>query len=80
MDTQIQRIVDNTIKELAYPTECKITRIYQDLKVDIQSDYGKLTYVDTIGTPTENTSKSILIFLDNDFKKPIVIIDNKNTE
>ena len=76
MYDKIQTQIDSTIKRIAFPTECAITRIYEDLHVDIKSDYGDLTYVDTIGYPTENAS-AILIFLNNDYNRPKVIIDNK---
>ena len=78
METQIQRQIDNTVNGLAYPTECKITKIYQDNKVDITCKYGKLTYVTTMGLPISTDDYAIVLFLDNDYKKPIVILDNKN--
>ena len=68
----IQTQIQNTINTQPTPTKATITKIYTDGHVDIETNYGKLTYIQTI-IDHELNDETILIFLDNDYNKRIVI-------
>ena len=69
---KIKPIITEQIDKQPAPTKATITRVYQDGHVDIETIYGKLTYIQTI-IDHELNDETILIFLDNDYNKRIVI-------
>ena len=75
LNDEVTILVKDEISQIAFPTECEITHIYTDGKVDIISTlYGEIHYITTHGkTPTIGDT-GILIFLDNDYNKRRVII------
>ena len=75
LNDEVTILVKDEISQIAFPTECEITHIYTDGKVDIISTlYGEIHYITTHGkTPTIGDT-GILIFLDNDYSKRRVII------
>lgn len=73
INDEIIDIVNSIIEEQAYPLKCTILKIYNDGYTDIKTEeYGYLTYVKTIGNP-KLLDEGLLIFIDNDFNKKIVI-------
>ena len=69
---KIKPIVNEEINKQPTPTQAKITKVYQDGHVDVETNYGRLTYIATI-VDHELDDETILIFLDNDYNKRIVI-------
>ena len=69
---QIQRIVQDEISKIAFPTIVTITKIYSDGYVDVEGDLGLLRHIYSI-TDHEIGDKTILIFANNDFNNAIVI-------
>lgn len=69
---QIQRIVQDEISKIAFPTIVTITKIYSDGYVDVDSDFGVLRHIYTI-TDHEVGDKTILIFTDGDYDRGMVI-------
>lgn len=69
IDTQI----DNKITQIPYPTRCKITKVYENQHVDIETDNGELTYVGCIGNNLAVGHTGILIFLDGSTDDYLVI-------
>lgn len=77
INDEIQTQINNTIKQQPYPTTGTITKIYQNGYTDITTEtYGNLTYIPTIGNP-EIGYTAVLLFLDNDYSKRIVITSTK---
>lgn len=73
INDEIIDIVIHEIDKIAFPSECKITKIYNDSHVDIESDaYGSIYYVKVYGT-YELGDNGLLLFLNNDITKPVVI-------
>ena len=68
----IQNQIENTINTQPYPTQATITKVYQDGHVDAETQYGKLTYIQSILTH-EIDDETILIFLNNDYNKRMII-------
>ena len=66
-------LIKSQINEIPPPTQCEITTIHNDGTVDIHSkEYGDITFINTI-TSHEIGDKTVLLFLDNDYNKRIVI-------
>ena len=75
LNDEVTILVKDEIQQIAFPTECEITHIYTDGKVDIISTlYGEIHYITTHGKTPVIGDKGILIFLDNDYNKRRVII------
>ena len=73
LNDEIQTQINHTIKQQPYPTRCTILKTYPDGYTDINTElWGKIEYVETIGNP-EPEDVGVLIFLENDFDKRIVI-------
>ena len=69
----IQTQIQNTINEQPAPTTCEITKTYNDNHVDIKTEtYGNLKYIESI-ISHEIGDKTILIFLNNNYNKKMVI-------
>ena len=68
----IQTQIQNTIQSQPHPTECTITKVYEDGYVDINSPYGELKHIQSI-TPHNIGDETILIFLNNDYTQRRVI-------
>lgn len=75
LNDEVTILVKDEISQIAYPTECEITHIYTDGKVDIITTlYGEVKHIECHGkTPTIGDT-GILIFLENDYNKRRVII------
>ena len=79
MNDEIIIMIQSEINKLPQNTTCNIIKVYEDNHTDINSNrYGRLNYIETIGTPTINET-AILIFLENDFQQPICIANNNTT-
>ena len=75
LNDEVTILVKDEIQQIAFPTECEITHIYTDGKVDIITTlYGEIHYITTHGKTPVIGDKGILIFLDNDYDKRRVII------
>ena len=75
LNDEVTILVKDEIQQIAFPTECEITHIYTDGKVDIISTlYGEIHYITTHGKTPVVGDKGILIFLDNDYSKRRVIL------
>ena len=72
INRQIQRIVQDEIQQIAFPTIVTITKIYSDGYVDVEGDLGLLRHINSV-LEHEVGDKTILIFANNDFKNTIVI-------
>lgn len=75
----IDQRINSSLAELAYPTQCKIIKVYEkehekdENFVDIESNkYGKLKYIKSV-VSHEVGDTSVLIFLDNNFNNRMVI-------
>ena len=69
----IQTQIDHTINTQPYPTLATITHVYQNGYADIETEqYGTIEYVQCIGKATTD-NPAILIFLNNNYEKPIII-------
>ena len=76
INDEIEDIINSKLQELAYPTRCTILKTYPDGYTDINTElWGKIEYVETIGNP-EPEDVGVLIFLENDYNKRIVITQN----
>lgn len=76
INEQVEIIVDDKIKQLAFPSIVTITKVYNDGYVDCKNDeYGKFRHIQTIKDYTsENVGDmSVLIFANNDYNQKIVI-------
>ena len=60
----VQNQIQNTINQQPHPTECTVTKVYEDGYVDINSPYGELRHIKSI-TPHNVGDETILIFLNN---------------
>ena len=69
---EVQRIVQDEISKIAFPTIVTITKIYSDGYVDVDSDFGVLRHIYTI-TEHEVGDKTILIFTDGDYDHGMLI-------
>ena len=75
LNDEVTILVKDEINQIAYPTECEITHIYTDGKVDIISTlYGEVNYIETHGKTPTIGDRGILIFLENNYDKRRVII------
>ena len=75
LNDEVTILVKDEISQIAYPTECEITHIYTDGKVDIISTlYGEVNYIETHGKTPTIGDRGILIFLENNYDKRRVII------
>ena len=80
INDEIEDIITSRLQELAYPTRCTIVKKYDDGHTDINTDlWGKIEYVETIGNPAVDDT-GVLIFLENDFNKKIVITQTEEEE
>ena len=68
----VQNQIQNTINQQPHPTECEVTKVYEDGYVDINSPYGELRHIKSITTHNVG-DETILIFLNNDFNLRRVI-------
>lgn len=68
----IQTQIQNTIQSQPHPTECTITKVYEDGYVDINSPYGELRHIQSI-TEHQIGDETILIFLNNNYTQRRVI-------
>ena len=75
LNDEVTILVKDEIQQIAFPTECEITHIYTDGKVDIISTlYGEIHYITTHGKTPVIGDTGILIFLDNDYNKRRIIL------
>lgn len=76
INQQIETIINDKLeKDIAYPTQVEIIKIYTNdkKKYDITStEYGTLKNIDSI-TEHEIGDKTILIFLNNNYNERIII-------
>lgn len=73
INQQVEIIIDDKLKRIAYPTLVEITRVYNDGYVDCKNeDYGELRYIQSI-TSHNVGDTTVLIFTDNDYGKRIII-------
>ena len=68
----VQNQIQNTINQQPHPTECTVTKVYEDGYVDIQSPFGELKHIQSI-TPHNVGDETILIFLNNQLTERRVI-------
>ena len=79
INDEITDIVSYEIKNIPFPTECTITKIYEDNHADIESAvYGSLSYVELFGL-SEIGDKGILLFLNNELSSPVVVTGVNNS-
>ena len=76
LNDEVTILVKDEIQQIAFPTECEITHIYTDGKVDITTTlYGEIKYITPHGKNNPQIGdKGILIFLENNYDKRRVII------
>lgn len=75
LNDEVEVMINDKIQQIAFPTECEITHIYTDGKVDIISTlYGEIHYITTHGKTPVIGDKGILIFLENNYDKRRVIL------
>lgn len=80
INDEIEDIITSRLTEQAYPTRCTIKQIYEDGHTDIDTEtYGTIKYIETIGNPTIGDI-GVLMFLENDFNKRIVITQNTEVD
>ena len=72
LNDEIQKIVNDEINQIAFPTIVTITKIYSDGYVDVEGDWGLLRHIYSI-TEHDINDKTLLVFADGDFNKRIVI-------
>ena len=73
LNDAISDLINSHINDQPAPIRCEITHVYDDGRVDIQTGtYGEIKYVETI-TEHNTGDKSVLLFLNNDINKRIVI-------
>lgn len=74
INKQIENIIDDKLqRDIAFPTQVEITRVYADGYVDCKNeDYGELRHIRSI-TSHNVGDTTVLIFTDNDYGKRIVI-------
>jgi hypothetical protein len=74
INKQIEIIVDDMIKSIAFPVIVEITNVYpNDKRVDCVCDeYGEIKYVESVLNHTVG-DKSVLVFSENDLTKKIII-------
>ena len=81
LNDEVTILVKDEINQIAFPTECEITHIYTDGKVDIITIlYGEVKHIECHGKNNPQIGdKGILIFLENNYDKRRVILWLKNT-
>ena len=73
LNDAISDLIASHINEQPSPIRCEITHIYEDGRVDVETEkYGLLKYLETI-IPHAVGDKSVLLFLNNDINERIVI-------
>ena len=71
---EIITIVNSVANNNPAPTQCTITRIYEDQNhVDIETTDGTLTYIPTISNNLAVGNIGVLIYLDGDYENQIII-------
>ena len=69
----IENQIQANIRNQPHPIRCEITHVYDDGRVDVETEkYGLLKYLETI-IPHAVGDTSVLLFLDNNINKRIVI-------
>lgn len=73
LNDAISDLIESHINDQPAPILCTITHIYENNRVDIQTDtYGEIKYIETI-TEHNIGDKSVLLFMNNDINERIVI-------
>ena len=69
----IENQIQANIRNQPHPVRCEITHVYENDRVDVETEnYGLLKYLETI-TEHNIGDKSVLLFLNNDINDRIVI-------
>ena len=69
-------IITDEQNKLPTPTTCEVIKNYtnEPSKVDVKTPYGELRYIDCLNSNSVGR-KGILIYIDNDYNKPIAIME-----
>ncbi len=72
LNDSIKTIITDEINKQPHPTQCTITKTYDDGYVDINCQYGELRHIQSITNHNINDT-TILLFIENDFNLKMVI-------
>lgn len=74
LDSPILVMIKDELNRLPTPTECTITQVHTDGYVDVKTKKGSITHIKKYGNTATVGAEGVIIFIDNDFNKPIVVI------
>ena len=75
----IADIAKHEIQKIPVPQSCTVIKNYTNdtTKVDVRTPTGELRYIDCLNSNVVGR-KGIVIYLDNDYNKPIAIIETRS--
>lgn len=80
INDEIIDIFNSEIEKLAFPTECIITKVYENNYADVKTDlFGEITYLKVFGDYSLG-DKALLLFLNNDYNSRVVITGANNSD
>lgn len=78
-DELLTMIKSETVNNPA-PQKCRITKVYEDMHVDVESLQGLLKYVQVFGTNVKKGDDGILLFLNESYESYVVISMNNSAD
>ena len=74
-DELLTMIKSETVNNPA-PQRCRITKVYEDMHVDVESLRGLLKYVQVFGTNVKTGDDGVLLFLNETYEDYVVLSGN----
>lgn len=74
-DELLTMIKSETVNNPA-PQKCRITKVYEDMHVDVESLQGLLKYVQVFGTNVKKGDEGVLLFLNETYDDYVVLSGN----
>lgn len=74
-DELLTMIKSETVNNPA-PQRCRITKVYEDMHVDVESLTGLLKYVQVFGTNVKTGDEGVLLFLNETYEDYVVLSGN----
>ena len=76
INDHIADIITDEQNKIPTPTTCEVIKNYtnEPSKVDVSTPYGELRYITCLNSNVVGR-KGVIIYIDNDYNKPIAIIE-----
>ena len=75
INDEIEVMISDSLNGIHYPTECTITKTYEDNYVDVEIENGSINYQKCLGSANVG-DEGILLFIDNNEDSAVVITDS----